>query len=90
MHAWTHGHGASFYSHRFRIVNQGAPGCTKICFLCSLLAVRHTRVCADCAQFTSKILAPLFVTGVSSVFSLRYIGWGNAQRKKKGAVVYAP
>ncbi|KAK9833273.1 hypothetical protein WJX81_001626 [Elliptochloris bilobata] len=44
-------------------------------------------LCPDCAQFTSKILAPLFVTGVSSAFSLRYVGWGNAHRKKKGAVV---
>jgi len=45
---------------------------------------------ADCAQFTSKVLAPLFITGVSSVFTLHYVGWGNAVRKHKGAVKCAP
>lgn len=90
MHVWTHGHGALFTPNLSRNNTRQHQVAPNRYTLHSVLAVRHTRVCADCAQFTSKILAPLFVTGVSSVFSLRYIGWGNAQRKKKGAVVYAP
>lgn len=43
-------------------------------------------LCPDCAAFTSKVLEPIFSSGLKDLINLDYVGWGNA-KNSSGEVV---
>lgn len=43
-------------------------------------------LCPDCASFTTKILEPIFTTGLNDLINLKYLGWGNAKNESGNVV----
>ena len=59
-------------------------------FPTTLGSSKHNRVqvqfigealCPDCAAFTSKVLEPVFSSGLNDLIDLDYVGWGNAKNE---------
>ncbi|EIE23002.1 GILT-domain-containing protein, partial [Coccomyxa subellipsoidea C-169] len=36
-------------------------------------------LCPDCAAYTTKVLEPIFSSGLKDLIELDYVGWGNAK-----------
>lgn len=43
-------------------------------------------LCPDCAAFTTKVLEPIFSSGLKDLIKLDYVGWGNAKNSSDEVV----
>jgi hypothetical protein len=43
-------------------------------------------LCPDCAAFTTKVLEPIFSSGLQDFIKLDYVGWGNAKNSSDEVV----